>query len=101
MAKHSKFRLKEGSAEAHSAIWDGTGTNFTLFSANASKVELCLFDSAGKTETDRIVLPEYTDLIWHGYLSDVHPGPVYGFRVYVQNAPSAVQHFNPNKLLLD
>jgi isoamylase len=101
MAKHSKFRLKEGSAEAHGAIWDGKGTNFTLFSANATKVELCLFDSAGKTETDRIVLPEYTDLIWHGYLSDVHPGTVYGFRVHGPYLPSEGQRFNPNKLLLD
>jgi pullulanase/glycogen debranching enzyme len=43
----TKSRVKEGSAEAHGALWDGEGTNFTLFSANATKVEVCLFDSAG------------------------------------------------------
>ena len=63
MADTKKSRVREGSAEAHGAIWDGKGTNFTLFSANATKVEVCLFDSAGGTETERIALPEYTDLV--------------------------------------
>ena len=97
----TKARVREGSAEAHGAIWDGQGTNFTLFSANASKVEVCLFDSAGGTETERIVLPEYTDLIWHGYIPDVHAGTVYGLRVHGPYEPSAGHRFNPNKLLLD
>ena len=70
----TKARVREGSAEAHGAIWDGKGTNFALFSANATKVEVCLFDAAGGTETERIVLPEYTDQIWHGYMPDVHAG---------------------------
>jgi isoamylase len=94
-------RVREGSAAAHGAIWDGKGTNFTLFSANATKVEVCLFDSAGGTETERIALPEYTDLIWHGYIPDVHPGAVYGVRVHGPYEPSAGHRFNPNKLLLD
>ena len=96
-----KSRVREGSSEAHGAIWDGKGTNFTLFSANATKVEVCLFDSAGGTETERIVLPEYTDLIWHGYIPDVHPGSVYGLRVHGPYEPNAGHRFNPNKLLLD
>jgi isoamylase len=96
-----KSRVREGSSEAHGAIWDGKGTNFTLFSANATKVEVCLFDSEGGTETERIVLPEYTDLIWHGYIPDVHPGSVYGLRVHGPYEPSAGHRFNPNKLLLD
>ncbi len=50
------------------------GTNFTLYSANATKVEICLFDSVGGTEQERLALPEYTDQIWHGYVPDVHPG---------------------------
>jgi glycogen operon protein len=94
-------RVREGSAQAHGAIWDGTGTNFTLFSAHATKVEVCLFDAAGKTELERLVLPEYTDQVWHGYIPDVHPGSVYGLRVHGPYAPLEGHRFNPNKLLLD
>jgi isoamylase len=101
VAEIKKSRVREGSAEAHGAIWDGKGTNFTLFSANATKVEVCLFDSVGGTELERIELPEYTDLIWHGYIPDVHPGAVYGLRVHGPYEPTAGHRFNPNKLLLD
>ena len=94
-------RVREGSAQAHGAIWDGKGTNFTLFSAHATKVEICLFDAAGETETERLVLPEYTDEVWHGYIPDVHPGAVYGLRVHGPYAPLEGHRFNPNKLLLD
>jgi glycogen operon protein len=94
-------RVREGSAEAHGAIWDGQGTNFTLFSAHATKVEVCLFDSLGAKELERIALPEYTDQVWHGYIPDVHPAAVYGFRVHGPYEPSAGHRFNPNKLLLD
>src|SRR4051794_24141724 len=76
-----KNRLREGVAYPRGAAWDGKGTNFALFSANATKVEVCLFDSAGKTELERVILPEYTDQIWHGYLPDIGPGQIYGFRV--------------------
>ena len=75
--------------------------NFALFSANATKVELCLFDASGLTELDRIELPEYTDEVWHGYLPDARPGTVYGFRVHGPYEPDAGHRFNPNKLLLD
>jgi isoamylase len=94
-------RVKEGSAAAHGAIWDGKGTNFTLFSANATKVEICLFDSHGAKELERIALPEYTDQFWHGYIPDVHPAAVYGLRVHGPYEPAAGHRFNPNKLLLD
>jgi isoamylase len=94
-------RVKEGSAEAHGAIWDGKGTNFTVFSANATKVEICLFDSHGAKELERITLPEYTDQFWHGYIPDVHPAAVYGLRVHGPYEPAAGHRFNPNKLLLD
>ena len=50
------------------ATWDGKGVNFALFSAHAEKVELCLFDSSGQREIERLVLPENTDQIWHGYV---------------------------------
>jgi isoamylase len=94
-------RIREGSPHAHGAIWDGKGTNFTLFSAHATKVEVCLFDSAGKQELERLELPEYTDQIWHGYLEEVHPASVYGFRVHGPYEPEAGHRFNRNKLLLD
>jgi isoamylase len=97
----TKSRVKEGSAEAHGAIWDGKGTNFTLFSTHATQVEICLFDPQGKTELERVALPEYTDTIWHGYIPDVHPGSVYGLRVHGPYAPHEGHRFNPNKLLLD
>ena len=94
-------RVREGSSHAQGAIWDGKGTNFTLFSAHATKVEVCLFDRAGERELERIVLPEYTDEIWHGYIPDVNPSDVYGFRVHGPYEPQAGHRFNPNKLLLD
>ncbi len=94
-------RVREGSPHAHGAIWDGKGTNFTLFSAHATKVEVCLFDSHGQKELERLELPEYTDQIWHGYIKDVHPGSVYGLRVHGAYEPDAGHRFNPNKLLLD
>ena len=83
------------------AIWDGEGTNFALFSAHATKVELCLFDRAGQVEERRIELPEYTNQVWHGYLRGVSPGTVYGYRVHGPYEPDAGHRFNPNKLLLD
>jgi isoamylase len=96
-----KSRVREGSPNAHGAIWDGKGTNFTMFSASATKVEVCLFDSQGGTELERIALPEYTDQIWHGYIPDVAPSSVYGFRVHGPYDPMAGHRFNPNKLVLD
>ncbi len=94
-------RVREGLPHPLGACWDGNGTNFALFSANATKVEICLFDSTGEIETARIELPEYTDEIWHGYLPDVGPGTFYGYRVHGPYEPSEGHRFNPNKLLLD
>jgi len=83
------------------ATWYGTGVNFALFSANAEKVELCLFDERGRRELERIVLPEYTDEVWHGYLPDLRPGTLYGYRVYGPYDPARGHRFNHHKLLLD
>jgi isoamylase len=94
-------RIREGTAEKHGAIWDGKGTNFTCFSAHATRVEVCLFDPHGQKELERLTLPEYTDGFWHGYIPDVHPGSVYGLRVHGPYEPDAGHRFNPNKLLLD
>jgi glycogen operon protein len=93
--------IKEGLPYPKGATWDGKGVNFALFSAHATKVELCLFDADGKTETARIELPEYRDEIWHGYVPDIGPGTIYGFRVHGPYKPDEGHRFNPNKLLLD
>lgn len=93
--------MREGSPNQLGATWDGLGVNFALFSANATKVELCLFDDAGLHEVARIELPEYTNEVWHGYVPDARPGTVYGYRVHGPYAPEAGHRFNPNKLCLD
>lgn len=94
-------RITEGHPFPLGATWDGQGTNFAIFSAHATRVELCLFDSEGKIELERIELPEYSDEVWHGYLPDLQPGAVYGYRVYGPYDPQAGHRFNHNKLLID
>lgn len=96
-----KSRVTEGQPFPLGATWDGLGVNFALFSAHATKVELCLFDEQGETEIERIELPECTDEIWHGYLPDAHTGQIYGYRVHGPYEPEAGHRFNPNKLLID
>ena len=91
--------IEEGLPYALGANWDGKGTNFALFSANATKVEVCLFD--GEREVSRIELPEYTDQVFHGYIPDLGPGTFYGYRVYGPYEPDAGHRFNSSKLLLD
>ncbi len=94
-------RIAEGLPHPLGATWDGVGVNFALFSANATKVELCLFDQNGTRELERVELPEYTDEVWHGYLPDARPGTVYGYRVHGPWDPQAGHRFNNHKLLLD
>ncbi len=101
MAEGRKIRVQEGLPFPRGAAWDGKGTNFAVFSANATKVEVCLFDDKGERELERIELPEYTNQIWHGYLPEVSPGAIYGYRVHGPYEPDAGHRFNPNKLLLD
>jgi isoamylase len=81
------------------AVYDGSGTNFSLFSAIAEHVELCLFDEEG--DQTLIDLPEVTGNCWHGYLPAVEPGQQYGFRVHGPWDPAKGQRCNPSKLLLD
>jgi isoamylase len=99
--RRNGLRVLPGHPFPLGATWDGTGVNFALFSANATKVELCLFDPTGRREIDRIELSEYTDEVWHGYLPDIRPGQLYGYRVHGPYAPEAGHRFNPNKLVLD
>src|ERR1700736_6342925 len=95
------MRLSAGLYSRLGASWDGRGFDFALFSANAQKVDLCLFDSQGRRELERIELPERTEDVWHGYLNDVSPGQLYGYRVHGPYEPEHGHRFNANKLLLD
>ncbi|WP_197911756.1 GlgX family protein [Kineobactrum salinum] len=95
------IRVWPGAPYPMGATWDGRGVNFALFSENAEKVELCLFNESGSRELTRIVLPEYTNQVWHGYLPDIRAGQLYGYRVYGPYAPEQGHRFNHHKLLID
>ena len=81
------------------ATYDGAGTNFSVFSEVAEKVELCLFDDDGNEE--RIVLPEESGYCWHGYMPNIGPGQRYGFRVHGPYEPQNGHRCLPEKLLID
>jgi glycogen operon protein len=84
------------------ATWNGVGVNFALFSAHATKVELCLFESPDAVaESARIPLTEQTDMVWHGFLPDARPNQLYGYRVYGPYAPREGHRYNPNKVVMD
>ncbi len=84
------------------AVWDGAGVNVALFSDRATKVELCLFNSADDLhENQRIELPERTYNVFHAYFPDMRPGMLYGFRVHGPYVPQEGLRFNPHKLLFD
>ncbi|WP_353474303.1 glycogen debranching protein GlgX [Salipiger sp. H15] len=83
------------------ARFDGSGTNFALFSDHAEQVELCLFDAAGEQELARLELPRAEGGIFFGYCPDLGPGQAYGYRVHGPFDPANGQRFNPHKLLLD
>jgi len=96
------MRIWPGRPHPRGATWDGLGVNFALFSEHATAVDLCLFEDHGATrESARLRLPERTDHIWHGYLPDVRPGQLYGYRVDGPYAPRDGHRFNPHKVLLD
>jgi glycogen operon protein len=96
------MRIWPGRSYPLGASWDGAGVNFALFSEHATKVELCLFDSADAAkEAHRVTMPEHTDQVWHVYLPDALPGQLYGYRVYGPYEPQNGHHFNPNKIVLD
>jgi glycogen operon protein len=97
------MRRWPGSPYPQGATWDGTGTNFALFSEVAERVELCLFedDGAGGRAETRIELTEADGFVWHGYLPDVGPDQRYGYRVHGPYNPAQGHRCNPAKLLLD
>jgi len=98
---YGQARVWPGRPHPLGATWDGRGVNCALFSGSAEKVQVCLFDARGERELERVVLPEHTDQVWHGYLPDVRPGQLYGYRVYGPYDPGRGHRFNHHKLLLD
>ncbi|ULN38976.1 glycogen debranching protein GlgX [Mycolicibacterium smegmatis] len=97
------MEIWRGKAYPLGATYDGSGTNFALFSEVAERVELCLFDDdgdGGLRET-RITLPEVDGFVWHGFIPNIEPGQRYGYRVHGPYDPAAGHRCNPNKLVLD
>jgi glycogen operon protein len=93
--------VQRGRAAPLGADWDGAGVNFALYSQNAERVELCLFDERGQRELERIELAERTDFVWHCYLPEARPGLRYGYRVHGPHAPERGHRFNAHRVLLD
>ncbi|MEJ2020844.1 MAG: glycogen debranching protein GlgX [Maritimibacter sp.] len=93
--------LTRGQAWPMGAHVDETGVNFAVFSANATKIEICLFSDDGRTELTRIPLPERDGDIWHGHIAGIGAGTRYGLRAHGPYDPDAGHRFNPNKLLID
>ncbi|MHB8862161.1 MAG: glycogen debranching protein, partial [Pirellulaceae bacterium] len=95
------MRIWPGRPYPLGATWDGRGVNFALFSAHATRVELCLFDARSGAEDECIPLREQTDLVWHCYLPGIRPGQMYGYRVHGPFDPDQGHRFNSNKVVLD
>ncbi|MGI9119672.1 MAG: glycogen debranching protein, partial [Acidimicrobiales bacterium] len=93
------MRIWPGEPYPLGATYDGMGTNFSLFSEVAEKVELCLFDDGGVES--RLPMPEVSAFCWHGYVPNLGPGKRYGYRVYGPRDPAAGHRCNPAKLLVD
>jgi isoamylase len=96
------MRVWPGQPYPLGATWTGLGVNFAIFTAHATNVELCLFECPDATAPSACVpLPEHTDMVWHGYLPDVRPGQLYGFRVHGPYEPQSGHRFNPHKIVMD
>ncbi len=95
------YKMEPGSAYPIGTTVDGLGVNFSLFSAHAEKVELCIFDEQGQQELTRFSMPLCEHNLWHGYLKGAKAGLVYGYRVYGPYRPEFGHRFNHHKLLLD
>ena len=95
------MRVEPGLPYPLGATWDGSGVNVAVFSAHASKIELCLFDAKGKREIRRVPLPEYTHEVWDVFFPNLRPGQVYGLRSHGPYDPANGHRFNPAKLLID
>ncbi len=101
MANALPDKLLPGAPYPLGANWDGLGVNFAVFSSNAHRIEVCLFDSTSRKELMRFDLPECTEEVWHGYLPGAHPKHRHGFRAHGPYQPQHRHRLNPHKLLLD
>jgi len=98
----TSMRVWPGKPYPLGATWDGEGVNFSIFSENATAVELCLFDGPeADKESQRIRVEERTDQVWHVYIPGLWPGQHYGYRMHGPYKPEEGHRFNPNKLLID
>jgi isoamylase len=102
MEEPRRIKTWKGYAYPLGATWMGTGTNFALFSRNATAVELCLFDYVhGAVETAKIPMLERADEVWHVFVPEARPGQLYGYRVHGPWEPERGLRFNPAKVLMD
>ena len=99
--RRSDRRITAGSPHPLGATWDGRGTNFALFSANAEKVELCLFDKPGAARSTASRCRSAPTTSGTAICRDVSPGQLYGYRVHGPYDPERGHRFNPHKLLID
>ena len=97
----NQFEILAGLPEPMGATLTADGANFAIYSENADKIELCLFDPGGATELQRLSLPGRTRHVWHGFLPAAKAGLLYGYRVHGRYAPREGHRFNANKLLID
>ncbi|MBY6200955.1 glycogen debranching protein GlgX [Maritalea mobilis] len=97
----AQLTMAEGRAAPLGATFDGEGVNFAVFSEHATRITVCLFSEDGKHETHRLDLPERDGDVWHGYVSGLRPGQLYGLRADGPYAPHQGHRFNYNKLLID
>jgi isoamylase len=95
------LKMTAGRPDPLGAHFDGEGVNFAVFSENASRMTLCIFDATGQNEIANIDLPERTNHVWHGYIAGLRPGQHYGYRAHGPYRPDEGHRFNPHKLLLD
>ena len=94
-------RIRPGRHYPLGATWDGSGTNFAVYSQKATAIEICIFEDGDDTQSWDFTLPEQTTGVWHGYVEGVGPGTLYGIRAYGPFEPQRGLRFNPAKLLLD
>jgi glycogen operon protein len=100
-AAPQSLALEPGRAAPLGATLDGDGINFAVFSAHAEKIELCLYDAAGRLETARGALPARSGDVWHGRLAGAAPGLVYALRAHGPWRPEAGHRFDAGRPLLD
>ena len=95
------FQASEGSAHPLGATFIDGGVNFAVFSAHATRIDVCLYDESGQNQIGCVTLPEYTDEVWHGFIPGLAPGARYGLRAHGPYEPEKGHRFNHHKLLLD